>query len=143
MRVRPKDESLPIVSTARRFGRHLTRRHAWVFIGLLCAFAGLTCLAVSMGIDADSKWRLIAWTTAGTLLGPFTGAISREWQSCCAENSWSLLPYAGAALGAGLFVQFLPLPSGRVWDWLRLCAWTFGWLAWFGSGILSLGHALE
>lgn len=82
-------------------------------------------------------------TTAATLLGPFTGAIAREWQSCCAENSWGLLPWAGAELAVGLLIQVVPLPSGRWWERLRLVAWSLGWFAWFASGILSLGHALE
>ena len=106
---------------------------------MFVAFSALTCWAASHGLATE----IVIATTAGTLLGPFTGAIAREWQACCAANSWSLLPYAAIELGVCLLVQVAPLPSGTWWERLRLFAWSLGWLAWFGSGILSLGHALE
>ena len=123
---------------------HLKRVHGWTFAALFAAFSALTCWATNVLLDAGPHHtRYVILTTAATLLGPFTGAIARRSQSCCLAFSWSLLPYAGAALAVCMAVQLAPLPSGRWWERLRLLAWSAGWFAWFASGIVSLGHALE
>ena len=122
----------------------LTRKHAWTFAALFAAFSGLTYWATNVLLDAGPHHtKYVILTTAATLLGPFTGAISRRSQSCCLAFSWSLLPYAAGALAVCMAMQLVPLPSGRWWERLRLFAWSVGWLAWFASGIISLGHALE
>ncbi len=121
----------------------------WILLGLYSLFTLLTFGAVisaqSAGTGEPTSYALqrIALTAVAPLSGPFIGAIARDWQSCCAANSWSLLPVAGAALAVACLVQFLPLGAGRAWDRLRPSCWTAGWLIWFGSGIFSLGHALE
>jgi hypothetical protein len=133
-----------MVARAQDFGLHLTRRHASIFVGLFVAFTALTCWATSSLLSAGPHHtKFVIVTAASTLLGPLTGGISRGWQSCCAANSLSLLPYSGGALAVCLLIQFAPLPNGRWWARLRLLAWTAGWLVWFASGIVSLGHALE
>lgn len=122
----------------------LTSAHAWIFGVLLVVFSVLTFLLVHAGSDpGPDHWRHVAQTTAATAVGPFTGAIARDWQSCCARFSWSLAPYAGTALAAGILLQLLPFPPGRGWNRARLAAWGAGWTAWFGAGIVSFAHALE
>ncbi len=121
----------------------------WILLGFYSLFTLLTFGAVisaqSDGTGAQTSYALgrIALTAVAPLSGPFLGAIAREWQSCCTANSLSLLPVAAAALAAGCLLQFVPLPAGPGWERVRLSCWTAGWLIWFGSGIFSLGHALE
>jgi hypothetical protein len=116
----------------------LTRRHLWVLLGLLVAFSILTGLAVAGGADDGHRpWR-VATTTAGTILGPFTGALARDWQSCCTRFSLSLLPWAGGMLALGLALQV-----GRRRTAWRLAAWSLAWTVWFTSGLLSFLHAFS
>jgi hypothetical protein len=82
-------------------------------------------------------------TTAATVLGPMTGAISRDYQGCYLRFSLDLMPYCLAALGFAVAIQFV-----RLWPvaWtrpIRLIIWTAGLLVWFGGGIVSFGHALS
>lgn len=79
----------------------------------------------------------------GIVVGPLAGGFARDWQSCCAENAFSLLPFGLAALGLGLVSLLAPLPSWRVPRALRTATWAFSWLVWFGLGLLSYAHALE
>ncbi len=122
---------------------------AGILLGLSLLFTFLTFGAVisaeSDGTGALTSYPIgrIVLSAVAPLSGPFIGAIARDWQSCCAANSWSLLPVAGAALAGACLVQFAPLGAGRGWQRLRLACWSAGWLIWFGSGIFSLGHALE
>ena len=122
---------------------------AWTLLGFYLLFTFLTFGAV-ISAQADGTGELtfysvgrIALSALAPLSGPFIGAIARDWQSCCAANSWSLLPVAASVLAAACLMQFVPLGTGRGWERLRLSCWIAGWLFWFGSGIFSLGHALE
>ncbi len=118
--------------------------HAVVFGVLWFGFTALTYLAVSGGLSNASQERgLVIMTTLGTITGPMTGAISRRCQSCCLQASLTLLPYAAAGLLLGSLFQGLPLPHSANWQVLRLGAWGLGWFVWFGSGIVSFGHALS
>lgn len=76
-------------------------------------------------------------------LGPLAGGAARDWQSCCAENSFGLLPFGLAALGFAAFARLAPLDQWRVPGALRAAGWTFGWLVWFALALLSYAHALE
>ena len=82
-------------------------------------------------------------TTLGTILGPMTGAISRNCQGCCPAFSLSLLPYCGAFLAAGTLPLFIKLPFSRGASALRMTLWIVGLLGWFFGGIVSFGHALN
>ena len=132
-------------STSRRF----TRAHAWVALSLLALFTALTASATGELLTADAgdpsyeHTLRVALTAASTPLGPFTGAIARKLQSCCLANSMSLFPYATALLATGVLLQLLPPASARPSRLLRLTVWGLGWFAWFASGLLSLGHALD
>jgi hypothetical protein len=104
----------------------------------------LTFLIANGGItDTQSHVRLVCYTTMGTILGPMTGAISRNWQGCCTKFSLSFVPYCGAILLLGCTVQLIRIPFEKGVRALRLFFWILGWLAWFTGGILSFAHALS
>jgi hypothetical protein len=79
----------------------------------------------------------------GTITGPFTGAMSRGFQSCCLRFSLTLMAYCAPFLLIGLAVQFIRLPERKWPRVLRMSVWIGGWLVWFLGGILSFGHALS
>jgi hypothetical protein len=116
----------------------LTRPHLGVFLGLLAVFSLLTAMAVAEGADDGHRVARVAGTTAGTILGPFTGALARDWQSCCTRFSLFLLPWAGGALALGVALQVARRPA-----WWRLVAWGLGWTVWLGAGLLSFAHAFS
>ncbi len=78
-------------------------------------------------------------TTLGTILGPMTGAISRNCQSCCLAFSLSLLPYCGAFLVVGTLPLFIKLPFKWGASALRMALWIVGLLGWFLAGSCRLG----
>ena len=99
------------------FQNHFTKAHLFVFLGIWLGFTALTYWIAEHGIEQDSHRRLVILTTLGTILGPMTGAISRNCQSCCVAFSLSLLPYCGAFLAVGT----LPLSGVR-----QHCGWCCG-----------------
>jgi hypothetical protein len=116
----------------------------------LAVFAHLTFLATwsllsRPGIPPriDGDWLFaVARTTLATIAGPMTGAVARDCQGCCLKASLDLRAFVGPVLLAAIGLQLVPL-RGRIWSVTRLGVWSLGWFAWFGSGIVSLGHALE
>jgi hypothetical protein len=121
-----------------------SRWHAWVAVVLWLVFSGLTLLIVLNGLDhATDKRKTVALTTAGTVLGPITGAISRDFQGCCLRASLDLMPYCLAGLLTGLAVQLVVPPRGAMTGMVRVVAWVAGLLAWFGGGMVSFAHALS
>src|SRR5688572_22720360 len=85
-----------------------SRWHAWVAVLLWLAFSVINFFAVLNGLDrAREKPGTVAATAAGTVLGPMTGAISRDFQGCCLKASLSLLPYCLGALLGGIAVQVI------------------------------------
>ena len=113
-------------------------------MALWLAFSALTLWIASHGIDDSShKPMLVFVTTLGTALGPMTGAISRDFQSCCLAHSLWLLPYCLGGFVIAVMVQFA-LPPRRWWSVaIRAATWVTGLLVWFGGGIVSFGHALS
>lgn len=127
----------------QRFVDNFSRGHLAVAAVLWLALSGLTFVLVSRGLNgSERRPGRIAATTAATVLGPMTGAISRGGQRCCLAFSLSLLPWCGAALLTGAAAQFLPGKS-RFLRSTRLVLWTGGLLVWFGGGLVSFGHALS
>jgi hypothetical protein len=122
-----------------------SRWHLGTFLGIWLVFAALTFQIVRRGLDnADRHPGVVAATTAGSLLGPMSGAISRGFhQSCCLAFSLSLLPYCLSALAVATLVQVVLPARGAGLHALRLLFWVVGLIAWFGGGIVSLGHALS
>lgn len=124
--------------------RHFSPWHLWTAAAAWLTFSVWTLWIVLVGLDdAADKPLTIALATAGTLLGPMTGAISRGLQACCLRFSLMLLPYALGCLIVAALVQITLAPT-RSWRRIvRVIAWLAGLMVWFGSGIVSFGHALS
>ncbi|MGA2035226.1 MAG: hypothetical protein ABSG68_23515 [Thermoguttaceae bacterium] len=120
----------------------LSKKTCTNYLGEIRRFTVLTYWIAEHGIEQDGHGRLVFLTTCGTILGPMTGAISRDCQSCCLKFSLSLLPYCGALLAIGTIPLFVRLPFTQGAAVVRLAMWVVGLLGWFLGGILSFGHAL-
>lgn len=132
-------------SGKRRFlQNHFGKSQLLALLGTWAVFTVLTFLIADGGIDRGrDHYRQVLLTTCATLLGPMTGAISRQCQSCCLANSLALLPYSGAFLALGAIPQFINLPIRRGAAAIRITAWIVGLLGWFLGGIFSFAHALS
>lgn len=113
-----------------------------VFLGIWLCFTALTYSIAEHGIEQYQHNRLVYLTTCGTILGPMTGAISRDCQSCCWKFSLGLLPYCATFLILGTMPLFLRWPFQRGAAALRMMIWIAGLLGWFLGGIMSFFHAL-
>ena len=122
-----------------RFGR----LHLGSFLVFYAAFAALTFIVLNAGSESDRRENAILLAAVGAVLGPFTGAIARHWQPCCAQFSMSLLPYCAGFLALGVASQFIPIPFQRFERFLRLSLWFAGLAIWFGGGLFSFAHALS
>ena len=123
---------------------NLTRTHAILFAALLALFTVLTYLITDAGVDGGPEHDArVLQTTAGTICGPLTGAISRGFQSCCLRFSLVLTAFCAPLLLIGAAAQFIGPPGGKGLRAARLTLWTAGWLAWFLGGIVSFAHALS
>jgi hypothetical protein len=123
--------------------RNFSRAHLYLFIGFYVAFAVLTFLALNAGTESDRRQNQIVTATIGAVSGPFTGAIARQFQSCCWKFSLAVFPYSALILGAGVICQIIPLPFRRLERAVRLTLWCIGLLGWFGGALLSFAHALS
>ena len=112
----------------------------WIAFGILDAIiagAGLT------GLTDPERMLRASMTGLAAIAGPMTGAVARDFQGCCLWFSLTVMPFAAIGPVIALAIQFLVPARSTVLIVVRLMAWTIGWLVWFGSGILSLGHALS
>ena len=125
------------------FQNNFSKPHLFVFLGIWLGFTALTYWIADHGIDQYDHRRWVILTTLGTILGPMTGAISRNCQSCCLAFSLSLLPYCGAFLVCGTLPLFIKLPFQWGASALRMTLWIVGQVGWFLGGIVSFGHALN
>lgn len=121
---------------------HFGKAHLTVLVGIWLCFTAWTYWIADHGIEQHNHGKLVTLTTLGTILGPMTGAISRDCQSCCLAFSLSLLPYCGAILTLGTIPLFVRLPFERGASVLRMALWVVGLLGWFFGGIVSFFHAL-
>jgi hypothetical protein len=123
---------------------NLTRFHGISFVLLLAGFTLWTYLITSAGVDkGQGHDARVLYTTLGTISGPLTGAIAREWQGCCLRFSLGVMAYGAPILLLGVLLQFVRLPD-RAWAAaLRMSLWISGWLIWFLGGIVSFLHALS
>jgi hypothetical protein len=121
---------------------NFTRYHLMAFLGIWLCFTVGTYWIAEHGIEQDNHNRLVCVTTCGTILGPMTGAISRNCQSCCLQFSLGLLPYCAAFLVIGTIPSLLKLPFQCGASAVRMTMWIVGLLGWFLGGILSFAHAL-
>lgn len=119
-------QSIASIATSR-----FDRRHSWILGSILVGFATVNYFVT------DSLRIAI-----GTVLGPFVGAFARDWQSCCTAFSWTLAPWACAALLAAVAFQIWPR-SGNPKPMWRYVVWGLGWTVWCFAGWVSFLHALE
>ncbi len=126
------------------FKNNLSKWHLWSFEALLVLFSALTCVIVYTGSDdnAEHTARVIK-TTLGTITGPITGAIARDFQSCCVDFSLFLMRFCAPVLTLTILAQFIRLPEKKWITIARMFVWTIGWLVWFLGGVVSFGHALS
>jgi hypothetical protein len=123
---------------------YLTKSHIFLFLAMLIVFMIWTFLIVDGGLDKGEGHReRVLLTTVGTIAGPFTGAISRNFQGCCLQFSLFLAACCAPILLIGLAVQFLGPTGGKLLCVMRMMLWILGWLAWFMGGIVSFLHALS
>jgi hypothetical protein len=122
---------------------HFTRVHLKILLGFILGFAALTafCLMQQSPSDRRENWNTAA--TFFTFLGPFTGAIARQFQSCCWKFSLGLAPYCAGCLLIGAICQVVPLPFRRGERQFRIAAWVLGLLGWFLGAPVSFLHALS
>lgn len=123
---------------------HLQKSHAFVFAGLLALFSVWTYVGTNGGLDQGPDHTKRVWqTTAGTICGPLTGAISRGFQGCCLAFSLMLMKWCAPVLLLGVVAQFIGKRGGWRAYAARMFFWSAGWLVWFLGGIASFGHALS
>jgi hypothetical protein len=141
----PPEKLCPGQVRRRFIDNGFTQAHFWVFLLIWGGFTFLTYRIVSVGVDDNEprRSRLVFLTTAATITGPMTGAISRDLQSCCLEFSLSLLPYCGAILSVGVLAQIINWPSNWPARAIRMLVWILAWLGWFMGGMVSFAHALS
>jgi len=110
-----------------------------VLFVLFSVFAGLSCLFSHGATDDNDHAYRVMLSTIGIVLGPFVGALNRGGMSSCIELGLVLLPWGGGPLTLAILSQLACWPRSPM---LRLTLWTIGWIAWFTTGIVSLGYAL-
>ena len=124
--------------------KKLTKTHRLTFLGMLAVFTVLTYWITQTGVDPGKEHNIrVVQTTLGTITGPLTGAIARGFQGCCFKFSMMLMLYCAPILMIGIGMQFIRLPDKKWVKVVQMICWVFGWLIWFGGGVLSYGHALE
>jgi hypothetical protein len=117
---------------------------AGVFLAAWLGLSALACLGSGLGLgDVARRPGPVLAVMAGAALGPMAGAFCRDLQGCCLAFSLRVLPWSLLGLVVGGLLAFLLPARGPWWGALRLVSWTLGVAAWFGGGILSLGHALS
>jgi hypothetical protein len=139
----PADDCFTGAGTMKVLQNNFAKAHLFVFLGIWLGFTALTYWIAEHGIDQDNHRKLVVLTTLGTILGLMTGAISRDFQSCCLAFSLSLLPYCGAFLVGGTLPLVIKLPFSQGASMVRMMMWIIGLLGWFLGGIVSFGHALN
>jgi hypothetical protein len=129
---------------SRRFAGKFTAWHLYIFLGMWIVFSLLAFSVLKRELDvAPYRMLVMLSTSAASISGPFTGAISRGLQSCCLDFSLTLVPYCAGGLGVSLLVHVPSSSSSLPMRLTRLLAWTIGLFLWFAGGIVSFGHALS
>ena len=111
------------------------------FLGMFLFFTALAILAITGGSKGGST-NVIGGILA-TITGPFVGAVARNFQRCCLECSVQIMWYCAPVLLLGIALQWVKTRN-RMWEIaLKMVVWVFGWLAWFGGGLVSHAHAFD
>ena len=121
----------------------LTRIHFNILLVFIIVFTAFTAFCMSQQSIGDRRDSNNISATLLTATGPFTGAIARNFQSCCWQFSLRLAPYCGTILMLGIAAQFVPLPFRRGQGKFRMVAWVLGLLGWFLGAPVSLLDALS
>jgi hypothetical protein len=118
----------------------LTKAHFQSFLILFALFATLNLVLVTV----NQTFARGVLTAAGTVLGPMTGALSRNFQDCCLKFSIQLIPYFVPFPAIAALSQIRRKPGRAASaDRVRLSIWTLCWFGWFFGGIVSFAHALS
>jgi hypothetical protein len=124
------------------FENNFSKRHLHIFLTILILFTIANFAILCAAMDSWDNFKYVVLTTAATITGPLTGAIARQWQSCCAEFSLKIMMFCAPVLLFGTIFQLIKLPFKKA-SAIRLSIWFICLLMWFLGGILSFGHALE
>ena len=123
--------------------KRLGRSPMIVFACLLAVFTICSYAITHSALDqGPGHGAYVFQTTIGTITGPFTGAISRGFQDCCLNYSFSIVAYCAPILLLGVAAQFFRMPDRKWARATKMTLWATGWLVWFSGGILSFAHAL-
>jgi hypothetical protein len=114
-----------------------------MFLTILILFTIANFAILCAGLDGQDNYIYVFLTTAGTIMGPMTGAIARQWQSCCTEFSLKIMMFCAPVLLFGTIFQLIKLPFTKFASAIRFLIWFLCLLIWFLGGILSFAHALE
>ena len=114
-----------------------------MFLAILILFTIANFAILCAALDGQNKYIYVFLTTAATITGPMTGAIARQWQSCCTEFSLKIMMFSAPVLLFGIFFQLINIPLKKYAEEIRLLIWIVCLMIWFLGGILSFGHALE
>ncbi len=126
------------------FEKGLTRKKMIALVLMLLFFSGWTFLITFEGVDEGPEHLgRVVRATIGTITGPLTGAIARDFQRCCTRFSLTVMIYCAPALVIGVAAQFVRLRRTRLAATIRWAFWILGWLVWFLGGIFSFAHALS
>jgi len=109
----------------------------WIYI----IFTGIIAFVAYAGLDKGPRHTtLVIKTTLCSIAGPMTGAVARDYQSCCLKASQDMMKMALPILFLGLTACFFIPPSKR---WLERTTWVFSWIVWFFFGAFSAFVAME
>lgn len=125
------------------FENNFSKKHLFMFLAILVLFTIANFAILLAALNGQDKYKYVFLTTAATITGPLTGAIARQWQSCCAEFSLKIMMFCAPVLLFGTIFQLIKLPFKKYASAIRLLIWFLCLLIWFLGGILSFGHALE
>ena len=121
-----------------------TLTHLWTFLVLWGFWTTLVFYIVDRGLDVGPGHnRMVAISTLMSVTGPLVGGISRSGQGCCMEVSWKVAAMAAPFLLIGIAAQILPWSRHPLAVGMKYFLWIAGWVLWFASGILPMGHAFS
>jgi hypothetical protein len=125
------------------YENNFSKKHLYIFLAIWILFSIATFVILCAGLDGQNNYIYIILTTAGTITGPMTGAIARQWQECCTAFSLKIMMFCAPVLLFGTIFQLIKLPFTKFATTSRLFIWIVSLLIWFLGGILSFGHALS
>lgn len=118
--------------------------HLWSFLLLWAFWTPLVFYIVDRGLDdGPGHDRMVVISTLLSITSPLIGGISRGGQGCCMLISWQVAAFAAPFLLIGVVAQILPWPRHPIAQGMKYFLWVAGWVIWFASGIVPMGHAFS